>query len=100
MSARELKALLQSGGAGGHASEDKSDGSYWTFDQKMNGNNDPAKELVTPTTTINGNRLINVKDLLASTSSLCNSSGGSSSSTTTEAALNDFAEYLQEISLI
>ena len=69
MSSCELKHLLQSGGAGGHFTEDKSDGSSWNFDrQELNDNNDQAKELiVTPMTTINGNRLINVKELLAST---------------------------------
>jgi hypothetical protein len=67
MSSHELKGLLQSGGAGGHVTEDKSDGSLWNFDQELN-DKDQAKELiVTPMTTINGNRLINVKELLAST---------------------------------
>jgi hypothetical protein len=38
MSSRELKRLLQSGGAGGHFTEDKSDGSSWNFDQESNDN--------------------------------------------------------------
>jgi hypothetical protein len=78
---------LQSGGAGSCATQDGGYGSAWWT---IHGNDPVEGEPVTPK--ITGNRLIDVEELASVGTLICSST----SSTRTEAALDDFAAYLQE----